>query len=545
MNKLKLLVTASLLVGGGIFALSAADGVTNAKAAITNHYEVVTNGALQDGWKVIDSSSVYSGSTKYYGIYGGNNIEKSDFMTLGTNNCINVFYDISTFGTKNNMALFEMEVYLIDLNNNPISNVLSFVPLDSGSQKVFEGTLFFNKDIISNYDSVDCNIVFKSNKDSTNKIFTRIYDANFDILETANTIFDLNYNEQKYDTVITLLGENIKFPDDPIREGYRFEGWFTEPTGGAKITSLIASENTTLYAHWSENNNFSYLTTKTSLNIQYGIEDALEQKEIVFSELFDKTFDPIKKDSPTFDFSEVFGLSEYMEFIGSLGNTSTGPRIWDGDEFRMYSGNSIILKPMQNVTITEAKFISGTNEKSFELKNDGTLVFNSSSSTKFTKFEFTAQIKSLNIAETSLRFGATLDAEKYYVEGATYGVVISAGTTSFDETLNKSNNYETFKTNLPQSHFEEITPVYVNDENDLEASETGKYIQFAAVITGLLEHKNMALTAAAYRVVDGTIELMHEKTYSVVSLAKEYISRSEELALTDEHITILNSIVGE
>ena len=61
----------------------------------------------------------------------------------------------------------------------------------------------------------------------------------------------------------------------------------------------------------------------------------------------------------------------------------------------------------------------------------------------------------------------------------------------------------------------------------------------------MLEHKDMELTAAAYRVVDGTIELMHEKTYSVVSLAKEYISRSDELALTDEHITILNSIVGE
>lgn len=547
MNKLKLLVTASLLVGGGLFALSAADGVTSAKAAITNHYEVVTNGALQDGWKVIDSSSVYSGSTKYYGIYGGNNIEKSDFMTLGTNNCINVFYDISTYGTKNNMDLFEMEVYLIDLNNNPISNVLSFVPLESGNQKVFEGTLFFNDDIISNYDSIGCNIIFKSNKDSTDKIFTRIYNANFDILETANTIFDLNYNEQKYDTIITLLGENIKFPDDPIREGYRFEGWFTEPTGGEKITSLIASENTTLYAHWSESNNFSYLTTKTSLNIQYGIEDALEQKEIVFSELFDDSFEPINNDSPTFDFSEVFGLSKYIEFIGDLGDASTGPRIYEGKDFRTYKGNSITLKPKENIIITGAKLINGSNVKEFELKEDGTLVFNStnSSTQKFTKFEFTAQIKNINIADTSIRFGATLDAEKYYVEGATYGVVISAGTTSFDETLNKSNDYETFKINLPQSHFEEITPVYVNDENDLEESETGKYIQFAAVITGLLEHKDMELTAAAYRVVDGTIELMHEKTYSVVSLAKEYISRSEELALTDEHITILNSIVGE
>ena len=38
----------------------------------------------------------------------------------------------------------------------------------------------------------------------------------------------------------------------PTYEGYNFEGWYTDPTGGEKITQLDAGvRNYTLYAHWS------------------------------------------------------------------------------------------------------------------------------------------------------------------------------------------------------------------------------------------------------------------------------------------------------
>lgn len=38
----------------------------------------------------------------------------------------------------------------------------------------------------------------------------------------------------------------------PQYEGYQFEGWYTDPTGGEKITTLDAGvRNYTLYAHWS------------------------------------------------------------------------------------------------------------------------------------------------------------------------------------------------------------------------------------------------------------------------------------------------------
>ena len=40
----------------------------------------------------------------------------------------------------------------------------------------------------------------------------------------------------------------------PVKDGYRFLGWFTEPEGGQKVTEdALISGHTTLYAQWSEN----------------------------------------------------------------------------------------------------------------------------------------------------------------------------------------------------------------------------------------------------------------------------------------------------
>lgn len=39
----------------------------------------------------------------------------------------------------------------------------------------------------------------------------------------------------------------------PTYAGYTFTGWYTQPTGGTKVTTLTAAHNgTTLYAHWSD-----------------------------------------------------------------------------------------------------------------------------------------------------------------------------------------------------------------------------------------------------------------------------------------------------
>lgn len=44
----------------------------------------------------------------------------------------------------------------------------------------------------------------------------------------------------------------------PTKAGYTFDGWYTAPIGGTKITSstkVTITSNQNLYSHWTENNN--------------------------------------------------------------------------------------------------------------------------------------------------------------------------------------------------------------------------------------------------------------------------------------------------
>ncbi len=41
-------------------------------------------------------------------------------------------------------------------------------------------------------------------------------------------------------------------PEDPTLDGYTFDGWYTEPEGGSKVTtSTVFTSDSTVYAHWT------------------------------------------------------------------------------------------------------------------------------------------------------------------------------------------------------------------------------------------------------------------------------------------------------
>lgn len=48
-----------------------------------------------------------------------------------------------------------------------------------------------------------------------------------------------------------LSGKLEETPEQPAMDGYIFDGWYTEPIGGSKIsTSTVFTADTTIYAHW-------------------------------------------------------------------------------------------------------------------------------------------------------------------------------------------------------------------------------------------------------------------------------------------------------
>ena len=58
-----------------------------------------------------------------------------------------------------------------------------------------------------------------------------------------------------------LSGKLAALPEQPTLEGYTFDGWYTEPVGGTKIsTSTVFTGDTTEYAHWTVKNASSATT---------------------------------------------------------------------------------------------------------------------------------------------------------------------------------------------------------------------------------------------------------------------------------------------
>lgn len=86
------------------------------------------------------------------------------------------------------------------------------------------------------------------------------------------------YNTSRSDGLITV------WPADPTRNGYTFDGWYTDTTGGTEITDDYKfTSNETIYAHWTKNPETSYDVTiyagsgmtTTGKQIQKGVAGAI------------------------------------------------------------------------------------------------------------------------------------------------------------------------------------------------------------------------------------------------------------------------------
>lgn len=72
--------------------------------------------------------------------------------------------------------------------------------------------------------------------------------------DAYSVTFDANGGACDTDTLST--GEGYKLTDlpTPTRDGYSFDGWFSEAVGGTEITTdTVFEANTTVYAHWTQN----------------------------------------------------------------------------------------------------------------------------------------------------------------------------------------------------------------------------------------------------------------------------------------------------
>ena len=68
---------------------------------------------------------------------------------------------------------------------------------------------------------------------------------------TYTVVLDYNDDASRPRTVFVDRGSQFPQPDEPIREGYRISGWYTEEEGGTPVEFPFSpQEDTVLYAHW-------------------------------------------------------------------------------------------------------------------------------------------------------------------------------------------------------------------------------------------------------------------------------------------------------
>ena len=142
----------------------------------------------------------------------------------------------------------------------------------------------------------------------------------------------------------------------------------------------------------------------------------------------------------------------------------------------------------------------------------------------------------IQINSAKLRFGAILDKELFAdateydvgvimtpsedMANTTYNAYLNlAKTKTIDGLKSMNTNSYTYslKENMATVNYDEATGTTV-------AAEDGAYYQFAAVVNGFENHLDQSITSAVYVVIDGTLSILDEATYSISSLAARYVA---------------------
>lgn len=147
---------------------------------------------------------------------------------------------------------------LVTFNSNGGSAVESkTVPAGTPVSKPEEPTKE-NKFFAGWFSDEDCTVPYDFSANVTEAITIHAKWA-----DPVNLTYNLNYTGASDPTVVTVgKGLALNAPKNPVRTGYYFAGWYTEDKGGTEVDfTASATEDKTLYAHWTEPETYIKLTS--------------------------------------------------------------------------------------------------------------------------------------------------------------------------------------------------------------------------------------------------------------------------------------------
>lgn len=524
MNKLKLLVTASLLVGGGIFALSAADGVTSAKAA------------------ELENEITYD--------------EKNATLVSSQNDIVSGDYLIGVIMKES----FQGYISSYDKNqrfkiNTDISNAQTFkIEISSN----YTGTIYYNGSDKSGYVyTKKDDLLLSESFNSSNK-----YDWLFEY-DTNNFVNISAPHVENREWLFNGSGSYIK--------NYASSN-ATQSNYGRIVLYKIKPESSESY--------FDSSSTNTSLKLS-GYTSGSFEKNIVFNDLYfgenndveylpNQMVDAMGLDSSIWSISgENAKLFKYKGNTGEIQFDKGGYIEVTNNESKIksitFTGLSLYVSNKATVTDSDGNNASKRENNggtTFTFSGDGTNSFKVSLNSNEEQLYITGSLDFFGMGKATItgagiRFGTNIPVN-LYDENADYGVIV-AQASSLDAALDSYLGLESditlagFKKDLETKAVkyydsEKLIPAYVMNINDTEAAtpEEANYVQYALVLNGLENLLNEEFAAVCYMTSsDGTFHIMSEARHSVRSVAEAYLANDKIMSsLTNNSIALLNAVVA-
>lgn len=346
-------------------------------------------------------------------------------------------------------------------------------------------------------------------------------------------------------------------------DGMVLEGWYKDITltEAWNFDTDVVTSNITLYAKFVNDPYQEVVTTSEVVSAQYVISSYTSLKYLsgtLTNKQFDSTNDRENAAVVTvIKYTDYYTLEIDGKYLGVSGSdlinstTVTDACKWDIKEEenkgfyfvnRSVSSRALLYRSSNTGDVYKAYAKTNINTAGYELTRmykvkgseiaQAPLDFVVSETKSSLKVAYDADLKATDV---DLRFGGIISAGAY-VEGATYGVMVTASDVlPFTAGKTEFASAEAFLTANANVKNLVCEPALL---------ENGSY-QFAWVINNMEGHYNDTLTAVMYMEYEGVLYFCEAVSQSVVQAANYYFDNGEALGLTEEQLEVMLNIVSD
>ena len=425
---------------------------------------------------------------------------------------------------------------------------------------------------------------YNSDKEFTSSTITKIFTVTFD-----------SNNGDETSMVEVLSGQTVNAPNpNPTRDGYDFTGWKCG-LNTWNFASDVVTGNITITAQWQQQqanayDDFKLLTPRASLKIDY---TSHEESQLINSSFVKTTNNDttlpdewegtvggsysspyyqsfrnnneyiVLKDAFDFPYSFKVSVTYYLNNVGNSGNQSSKLRFIaldsNDDEICSVLSEELNFSPSgsSNVRTVSVK-LNGDDIKKIKIVfvkdgggniafstvtvNELSYTINKEENKNLVSMRF-ATLLSTTLVQRLAESGTTVTYGMVYGYSSSFGALTAQGLCDMIS-LGGSSEGDTSALVAQGIRFRAMSLTGVNSTGTEEVLNDPEYYQFGISINKFSDEKlDDEIKAFAYVCIDGNYYATNYRTFSVCSLAFQYVSAGDTSSYT-EHLGVLKSLEG-